>query len=150
MIATSMLYAAALPSEDLIGTWEGTSDIFRSEQEHPRAAKEDWPTIRIDIMPDARITGYIGNAVLRDCRFYTKRGWLGRLLHIKTDYTIKGGSIVGAIAPEDTITHRNFTLPFNLEEGRIRGSVMVLERWKYPHPLVSRLRLEKRVDDRSP
>lgn len=84
---------------------------------------------------DFTVTGQIGNAVLKNCRLEANRNDLGRKINIKTDYIVTGGSINGKIYDEDVLNQRDFTLPFNVENDTLKGSVMVLDKFKYPWPL---------------
>ena len=76
-----------------VWTWKGTADIV-----------VDWTKARtlpveIAIAADDRVTGKIGDAMIVNGRFRPNRGWLGRALHVKTDWMIDGrleGPIIAA------------------------------------------------------
>jgi len=61
------------PSRDLAGTWT--------------AANGD---VQVAILPDASVTGKVGNDALHDSRISNNRSWFGRLMHWRTDYRIRG------------------------------------------------------------
>jgi len=77
-----------------------------------------------------------GGAELSECRVAENRGWLGRLLHVKTDFIIRG-QVVGAAAPgSDSGTHA-INAPFNVDGSRMTGTLFVVYPYKYPYPFLS-------------
>ena len=79
---------------------------------------------------------------MKNCTARHNRGWFGKLLNIKTDYIIKGGYLEGALTSKDSTNIKKFTMPFNIVNGEIKGTVMQIFKWKYPRPLV-RVRISK-------
>jgi hypothetical protein len=133
------------PPESVVGTWSGKSEVsapFKKGQ-YPSQNPEDWFDIRVQIHEDGIADGQIGDVVFAGARIRKNRGWLGRMLHIKTDYMISGGVLEGKLVPEDSESRRAFTIPFDIEEGRLKGSFFVVGKLKYPDPLFPRLVLEK-------
>jgi len=65
------------------------------------------------------------------------------MLNIKTDYIIKGDYLHGKFCKENPLSKRNFTLPFNLVNGRLKGGLMLIYKWVYPYQMFPRVRLEK-------
>jgi hypothetical protein len=102
-------------------------------EEIQRAAVE----VDITIHEDGSVTGTVGDATLQQCILKKNRGELGRSLNIASDYLVAEGYLDGAIVPEDTITYKEFTIPFDIVDGKLHGSIMWLEGWKYPKPLLA-------------
>lgn len=113
---------------------------------YPSGQKEDWIEINVMIRPDGKVDGKIGNAKFVSCRVRKNRGWLGRKLNMKSDFIVSGGALEGRVVPEDEETRRQFTIPFNIVDGKLKGGFMVLKKWEYPYPLFPRLNLEKKKD----
>lgn len=133
------------PPDFVAGTWTGRAEVFAPFKKgtYPSKHPEDWIDIRVNIGEDGRVDGQIGGAKLTGCHVKKNRGWLGRLLNIKSDYIIRDGVIEGRVVPEDEVTQREFTVPFNIVDGQLKGGVMVVKRWEYPYPMFPRLNLEK-------
>jgi len=132
----------------LVGVWAGNCEVYGSfnRGQHGDDHPENRISIEIRINSDRTVEGTVGNAVLRDCRFKRNRGTIGRWLNFKTDFIVKSGYLDGRIVPADNETRREFTIPFNIVDGQLRGSVMTLKPWTYPFPVVPRLLLEKQGD----
>ena len=73
------------PLAAMAGSWAGDAHIVVSW------ATEKSLRVRLSIAPDGRVTGTIGDAVLRDGRFEANRTAIGRALGIKTDWIVRGG-----------------------------------------------------------
>ena len=123
-----------IPPAELVGTWSCDASV-RDESEGAAEDQRRDIVITIDIADDGMVTGAVGDATLDGCMYQCNRGALGRRLNIQSDHIIRNGSIVGAIYAGDPVAERSFTLPCNLVEGQLRGTIMVLEDWKYPKPL---------------
>lgn len=124
--------------QEIIGTWEGNGVLFLPLAKEPPPSKfpDDSPLITLTINDDGTVDGNIGNAVLKNCVAKSNRGWFGRWLNIKTDYIIKNGYLEGSLSPVDSVQIKKFTMPFNVKDGKIAGTVMQIFRWNYPKPLV--------------
>ncbi len=123
---------------DICGTWQGKGRVFQSHFTRSSAdsCKTDSVDIFLVIHPDNRVSGHIGKAEFVDCIVKKNRGWLGRLLNFKTDYIITGGTIAGNIVPVDTVIQKKITIPFNIVDNNIKGTLMQTYKWKYPDPLI--------------
>lgn len=139
------LLAAYSPMDIITGKWSGEQEIFADFKKgsYPSTYEEDYFLVELQINPDGTVNGKAGEAVFVDCRCEKNRSWFGKLLNIKTDYIIKGGYLSGKISSEDSKVKREFTIPFNIEDGTLKGSIMETFRWEYPNPLFPRLKLEK-------
>ncbi len=123
---------------DLHGTWQGKGRVFQSHftRNSADSCKTDSVNIFITIYKDNRVSGNIGEAEFVDCIVKRNRSWLGRLLNFKTDYIITGGTIRGNIVPVDTVLQKKITIPFNIVDNNIKGTLMQTYKWKYPDPLI--------------
>lgn len=131
------------PQEPLVGKWTGKSEIYADfkKGQSPSEFPEDSINIEIKINEDGSVTGIIGDAEMENCRIKLNRNRFERLLGIKTDYIIDGGYLKNGINKDDMKTKRNISIPFDLKDGKISGSLFEVERWKYPDPLFPRLTL---------
>ena len=92
--------------------------------------------LAITIREDARVTGTVGGAELVDCVLKRNRGELGRQLNVASDYIIMDGYLDGPIIPGDEELRKDFTIPFDVVDGRMQGSIMWVQGLKYPSPLL--------------
>ena len=123
--------------DSLIGTWQGKCKVYLPVSKNPKLAKEnDSVSVVITIHEDGKVEGKVGAAEMVNCYFQRNRGWFGKLLNIKTDFIIKGGHLTGSLYPTDSVRVKTFTLPFNIVDGKMQGSIMQTFKWKYPFPLV--------------
>jgi hypothetical protein len=95
----------------------------------------------VNIVADGRVTGHVGGAEFEGCVVQGNRSWLGRLLHIKTDFIIRG-KIGGAVVPDSEGGTHSINAPFNLTDTGIVGSIFVIRTFSYPYPFL-RLRLSR-------
>ena len=132
----------------LTGTWQGTVSLYLpiASMQHPSPVPEDNPVLSIRIHEDGSVIGNLGPAILKNCRVKRNRGWLFRKLNFKTDFIITGGTLEGCLTKQDHDPVKKFTIPFNIKEGRMVGSVMWTHRFKYPDP-VARVKLIKIQED---
>lgn len=124
----------------LLGTWRGDATVRLPIRFAPPPDEEREPDVTIPLAitlhDDARVTGTVGGAELADCVLKRNRGELGRRLNFATDYIVMDGYLAGPVVPGDEELHKDLTIPFNVADGRMRGSVMWLQDWKYPSPLM--------------
>jgi len=137
--SASVLLASDAPGiSDLAGQWHGKSrftGISYEEATQKKVSAQDVETA-LRISADGTVTGRIGGAGLKDCVVESNRGWFGRLLHIKTDFVIRG-KIAGAVAPGSDGGPHPISVPFNLKDSRMAGTVFVTYSVKYPYPFLS-------------
>ncbi len=124
---------AGHPPEPL-GSWSGRGVLLVAGQEK---AERDTVDIHLLLTADYNVTGNVGEASLEECHWSSNRGRLLRWLNWKTDWIVKG-NLRGCVTDADTTSSRQITIPFNLlEEGTLRGGIMVLHGWRYPDPLLT-------------
>lgn len=141
-----LLTAAASPAKDfppqeLVGTWKGNVEIFGpfKIEPYPSKAPEDHQDVILTITSSGTVSGRIGQALFSGCTIHRNRGWLGRKLNIRTDFIILGGHMEGKVAPRDKGDRHAFTIPFNITDGKLAGTIMLLPKF----PLTRPLNLEK-------
>lgn len=133
--------------DPLLGVWHGDATVrlpivFVPEPDDDPSDDVLLPiAIDITIHKDGTVTGTVGGAQLVDCVLKQNRGEVGRRLNLATDYIVMDGYLAGAIVPEDETPEKNITIPFNLADGHLRGSLFWVQAGKYPRPLLSRLDL---------
>jgi len=134
------------PPQSMAGKWTGQPEVFGPFKKgiSPSEHTEDWVYIEMIIATDGSVTGKVGQAELADCMVKQNRNDFERLLEIKTDYIIRG-TLKNGIVRDDTVEKRDISIPYNIIDGEMRGSIFEIEPWKYPDPLFPRLtlRLEK-------
>jgi hypothetical protein len=139
LAASSHAYAESpmFPPAEMIGTWTNTVEVFGpfKVQPYPSQAPEDHQTVTVTINADGTVSGKIGAAVFKNCSVSRNRGWLGKNLNVKTDYIIQGGTLEGKVTPKDPGTNSKFTIPFNLEKGTLKGTIMLLPKYPLTRPL---------------
>ena len=136
--------SATVPDKSLIGRWHGQNHFFgmsRKEIVEKKVAIQYVET-KLEISANGKVTGRVGGAELSGCVVEANRGWFGRLLHIKTDFIIRG-KIVGAVAPGSEAGIHSISAPFNLNGPHVVGSMFVIHgAFTYPYPFLS-LRLSR-------
>ena len=112
-----VLGAAAAPvDEAMTGHWEGRARIVVAWCRQPTLP------VAIDIHPDGRVTGRVGDAELVQGRLVRNRGWLGRQLGWATDYRITA-ELRGPLVAAEGISRAAVSLPLNFAEGGFTGGV---------------------------
>ncbi len=144
--ATRAMGAAASSPAELVGHWQGITEILGSLKvgTYPSTVPADHQSVVLEIAASGVVTGRIGQAVFVQCAVQRNRGWLGRTLHVATDYIVRG-VIEGKVTPNDPGGRREFTLPFNLVDEKIVGGIMLLPK----RPLSRPLQLERTNRDAS-
>jgi len=127
-----------VPDRRLVGQWRQQARFTGIRYEE--AVQEKVATGDIEavwrISADGQVTGHIGGAELRGCFVAKNRGWLGRRLHIKTDFVIRG-QLIGAVAPGSESGSYKISAPFNLDGSQLGGTVFVLRPFSYPYPFLN-------------
>ncbi len=130
---------------DVVGTWQGDSSVRRpvsfDAQKDVDYVKEPIH-VTLAIHEDGSVTGSVGGAALQSAVLKKNRGELGRSLNIATNYLIADGYLDGPIVSGDSESRKEFTIPFNIRDGQLVGSIMWTQSGKYPSPLAE-LQLDK-------
>jgi hypothetical protein len=113
---TYVTSAAGQVAPEMAGAWAGEARIVVNW------TKERTLRVAVTIAPDGSVTGTIGDATLRDGRLETNRTAIGRALHIKTDWIIKG-SLDGDVIKAEGIRRDGVMVPLDFVGGRFEGGV---------------------------
>jgi hypothetical protein len=108
--------AATRVAPEMTGAWTGDARIVVNW------TKERTLQVAVTIQPDGSVSGTIGDARLRDGRLEPNRTAIGRALHIKTDWIIRG-SLDGDIIKGEGIRREGAMVPLNFLGGRFEGGV---------------------------
>jgi hypothetical protein len=107
---------AGVTATSMAGSWSGDARIA-----------VNWTTqrtlrVKLTIAPDGRASGTIGDAVLRNGRLERNRTAIGRALHVKTDWIVRG-DLDGDVIKAESIRRDGISLPLNWIEDHFEGSV---------------------------
>lgn len=135
---------SAVTNEDLAtltGIWTGEGRSYVSSQ--PPDSIPAAVTIVIDT--NGAVTGSAGGARFTEAYVHRNRGAVARWLGVETDYKIEG-FLSGRLSAADTSTadRRDIAIPFNIEADTLHGTLFVEMPWRYPYPVMPKLRLTKR------
>ncbi len=136
--------ALSIPDSRLVGRWQGTDRYFGLSYEEGLAARGQAQEVEVNltISPDGTVGGRIGGAELSTCRLEANRGWLGRMLQVKTDFIIHG-KMVGRVSANSEIGTHTISVPLDLDGNLLDGSVFVMRGGlSYPYPFL-KLRLTR-------
>lgn len=100
----------------IVGHWQGSGKIIVTWCQQTNLP------LALEIKGDGTVTGKVGDATLTKGRFRRNRGWLGRRLHIKTDYIITG-SLEGPIVATEGIVRSGVKMPVNYSAGKLVGGM---------------------------
>ena len=106
----------AVVTPPMVGHWEGSARIIVIW------CKQEQLPVVLDIQADGTVTGTVGDAQLSGGRLLRNRGWLGRKLHLATDYIVRGDLNGPGVAAE-SITRSGVSMPLHFTDGTFTGSV---------------------------
>ena len=141
---TIALAALLVPDDRLVGRWQGSDRYFGLSYEEGSAAHGHAHYVEtiLTISANGTVEGRIGGAELSACRLEANRGWIGRMLHIKTDFIIRG-KMVGRVCVDSEIGTHTISAPLDLDGDQLEGSVFVIRgAISYPYPFL-KLRLAR-------
>ncbi len=118
-----------IPAAEIAGVYQDDVTLTVRTRENgkfvfTRAA--DKVHMQLTIQSDGTVEGLVGDARFVDATCTLNRGDLGRKLNVKTDFIIRG-KLDGRIFANDPTSGKEVSLPFNLENGRIHGSLFQLD-----------------------
>ena len=108
--------AHTLPHPAMAGHWKGSARIIVAW------CQQTTLPVSITIHGDGTVAGTIGDAALKQARLKPNRGWLGRKLHLKTDYIVVG-KLEGAIVAREHISRSGVSIPLNFTGTNFVGGV---------------------------
>lgn len=134
----------AVPDQRLVGAWQGQDQFCGMSRKEITGKKVAIQNVEVglNISADAKVTGHVGGAELSGCVVEANRGWFGRLLHIKTDFIIRG-KVVGAVSSGSEGGTHLINAPFNLKSSQIDGTMFLMRGpFACPYPFL-RVRLSR-------
>lgn len=121
-----LLLAGAAPPEEspapralaagIVGTWEGHAAV-RSPSVPPAGIP-----VTLTIAADLRVTGTVGDAVLKEGRFRENRGPVGRLFRLGTEFMIEG-TLEGPLVGKDGVVRQRVRMPVDMVGEELRGDL---------------------------
>jgi len=100
----------------MAGSWSGEAHIFVNWTIQRTLA------VRLSIAPNGRVSGTVGDAVVRNGNLCRNRGALGRALHVKTDWAITG-NLEGDVIKAEAIRRASVTMPLDWFGDHFEGGV---------------------------
>jgi hypothetical protein len=113
--------------KELAGAWSGRDTVnFRTTDKAGNTVfiTQEEP-VRIVIHEDESMEGTIGAAVFTNCRISQNRNWIEKQLGMATDFQITGGTLHGRINDKDPFAGKEIMVPFDLKDGKLRGTVFL-------------------------
>lgn len=128
---------------DLGGSWNGHSRFkgISFQEATQKGAEAQGVEVSLKISADGKVTGRVGRAELQGWAVEANRGWLGRLLHMKTNFVITG-KLAGAVIPGSEAGTHAIKIPITFDGSRITGSIFAVYPLAYPYPFL-RLQLSR-------
>jgi hypothetical protein len=115
----------AIPG-DLPGTYAGEQRVLiRYDRGGQYIYRDKTVLVSLNIDKSGNVTGMVGEAAFESCKVIQNRGWIGRQLGLRTDFLVKG-MLVGNTFDKDTIVHKDINIPFNIESGELKGSLILI------------------------
>ena len=102
------------------------------------------PWISLSITDNGKAQAKVGSASIANATVVRNRGSIARFLKHKTDYLIEG-VLNGHVNFYDTLNYvdQKITIPFNVINDTLQGSLFVNKSWEYPLPIIPKLELVK-------
>jgi len=127
---------------DLPGTYTGKERVLlRYDKDGQYIYRDEIVMVSLIIDSKGEVTGMVGEAAFEGCNTKSNRGWLSHTLNIKTDFIIKG-KLIGKTFEKDSIQNKNISIPFNIKNGELRGSLF-LNNTGQNYPVIRILKLKK-------
>ena len=128
-IATLALQACSkwtVPPE-LIGAWSGKNNVtFRTKDAAGNYVfKTEETPVRFVIRQDESMEGTVGAATFVNCKISQNRNWFEKQLGLSTDFQVTGGTLKGRINANDPFNGKEIMVPFDLKDGKIRGTIFL-------------------------
>jgi hypothetical protein len=100
----------------LVGRWSGGADVIVAWSTQPRLE------VALEIRRDGSVSGRVGDAVLVRGTVQRNRGAFARLFGAGTDFVIRA-ELLGEVLRAPHSTRARVSIPFNVVNGELRGSV---------------------------
>ncbi|RPI25318.1 MAG: hypothetical protein EHM61_14705 [Acidobacteria bacterium] len=108
------------PAGNYAGEWKGTVRVTMPDQ------RELALPLHLNIRSDGTVQGSIGQARVK-ARFEWNRSWLGRALHLRSDYIITG-QVSGFSGGPAAGQNETLSIPLAPETSYLRGAVFIGKR----------------------
>jgi hypothetical protein len=129
-------------SGDVQGTYNGKERVIvRYDRGGQYIYMDDYVMVSLMIDKSGEVIGMVGNAMFEGCYVKQNRGWVEKQLGIKTDFLIQG-KLKGNTFEKDTILNKDISIPFNIENGELNGSLILTTKGD-SFPIISILKLQK-------
>lgn len=100
----------------MTGTWAGDAQIFVNW-----TVQRTLP-VRLAMASDNRVSGTVGDASLRNGRLERNRTAIGRALHVKTDWIVRG-DLEGDVIRAEGIRRESVSIPLDWIDDHFQGAV---------------------------
>jgi hypothetical protein len=143
LVMMSACAAWELPG-DIPGTYTGKArEMIRYDRGGQFVYMDKSVLISLVIDSAGGITGMVGEAAFEGCKVAQNGSWIARQLKINTEYIITG-MLSGKTFEKDTVINKNISIPFNIVNGELKGSLIVNKKNKSEDfPIIRRLELKK-------
>jgi len=108
----------------LVGTWSATREVAVRTSAVPFRSVKSPVTIVVTIREDRSVDGWMGKAKFEG--WARNRGMVGKTLDLFSDFVI-AGRLTRSIFPDDTLTVNEISMPFDVEENAITGTIFQKE-----------------------
>jgi len=108
----------------VVGTWSGPARVaVRIPQASgPARFATDTVPVTLTVRADGSVEGRVGEASLVEAYVLQNRGWIGRAIHLATDFRLEG-RLRGAVFPEDRHPTQDVRAPFDVAGDTLAGSL---------------------------
>ncbi len=134
-------------SGELFGEWDGVSEVFSDFKlgEFPSTFSDDLIKIEIIINEDYSVSGNIGDAKFHGGEIKRNRSDFGKAIGIFSDYIISDVILEGKINENDTDNKRDLSIPLDLKDGKLIGSINIKRFLNHTDPIFPRVELTKEL-----
>ena len=124
----------------LSGSWQGRANDFNTV----KRVDSLHPCISLSIADNGKARAKVGSASISNATVVRNRCSIERFLKLKTDYLIEG-VLNGQVNFYDTLNYvdQKISIPFNVINDTLRGTLFVNKPWEYPLPVIPKLELVK-------
>src|SRR5207237_3875798 len=116
MTAITAHARGTIVASDMAGHWEGSGRIIVAWCQQLSL------TVSLDIGWDDTVSGQVGDASVINGKIRRNRGWLGRMLRLRTDYVIKA-DLAGPIIAAEDISRHGVSIPLDFISGSFVGGL---------------------------
>lgn len=119
-----------MPPKEIVGKWSGNHVVTVRTKDNDNhfvfTKAPDSLKFFIEIEANGIVSGKIGNAAMTACKIDKNRGEIGKTLNLATDFVITG-NLSGIIFAEDDLPSKHISIPINLNNNILDGSLFQKE-----------------------